>query len=57
MSISVASSQKKPLPSSPKVVAVLKKYATEIAMAIRVIIPGFFSFNSSLNPFKNGHPP
>ncbi len=57
MSISVASSQKNTLPSTPSTTAVLYAHATVIATPIRVIIPGSRSDTSSTRPVRKGHPP
>src|SRR5699024_12770672 len=57
MSINVASSQKKSIPSNPKTVNELYTEATNIANPISVIMPGLLSFNSSNAPVINGQPP
>ncbi len=57
ISISVASSQKNILPDNPKTTALLYRYATVIAIAIRVIMPGFDPLSSSYMPLRNGYPP
>lgn len=57
ITISVTSSQKKSLPSNPNTTAELYAYATEMATAIRVIMPGAAERISFAAPVKKGQPP
>src|SRR2546423_9289459 len=53
----VASSSQSGIPANPNVTATLKTNATEIASAIRVIIPGDRSRISLMPPLMKGVPP